>query len=494
MKFRIGTTYKTEIAGNNISSEKFITAVTETIKKLEWDIKYLSKSGAIAYTPFSMKGNEEVTIRIDNDIVYIKSFTLGSQLHDWGKNEKVVNTFIEAYNNELNTLNSEDIDTHYANLVNVLDEDNILSAEKYADMEKNNGFLSLFIPRNNYFITPILIILNILVFIAMVVGGANFLSPDGETIFAWGGNYGPGTLNGQWWRLLTCVFVHIGFLHLAMNMYALMYIGLFLEPIMGRWKFLISYILTGITASLMSTYIHPDTVSAGASGAIFGLYGIFLAMLTTNLIDKATRKAILPSIAVFVGYNLLYGMKDNVDNAAHIGGLIGGAILGFAYYPSLKDIENKKLGIITTIAASIVVAALIPITLLSTHNSEEEYIGAAQRYQENIEKFSNMESMALEVLNISGNPSREDITHDIQSRGIYYWKECGKLLDENEKIAPNDKSRKINNVLKEYVALRQQSYELIYKKIQDSTDIYDNKIQDINNQIEASLSKLKTIE
>ncbi len=494
MKFKIGTTYKTEIAGNNISSEKFITAVTEAVKKLEWDVKYVSKSGVIAYTPFSMKGNEEVTIRIDNDIIYLKSTTVGSQLHDWGKNEKVVNVFIEAFNKELNSLSDDSVEALYATHREMMDDEDVLTADKYADIEKNSRFISLFIPRQEYFITPILIILNVLVFIVMVAGGANFIAPDGETIYAWGGNYGPGTLNGQWWRLITCVFVHIGFLHLIMNMYALMYIGLYLEPLMGRWKFLIAYLLTGITASLMSTYIHPDIVSAGASGAIFGLYGIFLAMLTTNLIDKASRKAILPSIAIFVGYNLLNGMKDGVDNAAHMGGLIGGILLGYAYYPSLKDIANKTLGIITTIAAIIVVGILVPITIYSTHNSEAEYVSAAQRYQENIDKLNNMEAMALEIFNLPDTTNREKILNELQNRGIYYWKECAKVLDENEKIAPNDKARKVNDILKEYIALRQQSYELLYKKFQDSTDVYDNKIQALNTEIEGALNKLKSME
>src|SRR5690606_15299403 len=77
--------------------------------------------------------------------------------------------------------------------------------------------------------------------------------------------------------------------------------------------------------------------------AIFGMYGVFLAMLTSDLIEKTARKALLTSIAVFVGYSLLYGLKGGIDNAAHIGGLLCGLLIGYAFIPSLKKPEENKL-------------------------------------------------------------------------------------------------------------------------------------------------------
>ncbi|MCH5686962.1 rhomboid family intramembrane serine protease [Niabella sp. W65] len=144
---------------------------------------------------------------------------------------------------------------------------------------------------------------------AMVANGVHFLNPEGETLVRWGANFKPATLDGQWWRLLTNCFIHIGILHLLLNMYALMYIGSLLEPYLGKARFLTSYLLTGIAASITSLWWHDLTISAGASGAIFGMYGLFLAMLTTDLIEKEARKPLLTSIGIFVGYNLLYGLK-----------------------------------------------------------------------------------------------------------------------------------------------------------------------------------------
>ena len=123
--------------------------------------------------------------------------------------------------------------------------------------------------------------------------------------------------------MITNCFLHIGILHLAFKMYALIFIGVLLEPYLGKLRFAVAYLLTGVFASVASLYWHDHTVSAGASGAIFGMYGVFLAMLTTNLIPKSVRKGLLASIGLFVAYNLLYGLKGwGIDaNAAHIGGL-----------------------------------------------------------------------------------------------------------------------------------------------------------------------------
>ncbi len=495
MKLRIGTKYKADYPANGINADRFIASCYISLKKLSWDIKYISKSGVIGYTPFSMRtGNEEITVRIENDIISIKSETLGSQLHDWGKNEKNADSFIETYNETINELTEEAITSTLSELNIEASGEDILSSENYHSTEKAGGFFSLFIPREGYFITPILITLNILVFIIMAASGVHIVTPEAEDIYNWGGNYGSGTLNGQWWRIFTCAYIHIGVIHLLMNMYGLLYIGLFLEPLLGKWKFLIAYILTGITSSLLSLYIHPDVVSAGASGAIFGMYGVFLAMLTTNLIDKASKKAILPSIAVFVGYNLINGLKEGVDNAGHIGGLIGGLLLGYAYYSSLKNADNKMLSTITSIAATLIVLALIPITFIATHNSDEAYISAVERFTQNFEKFSSMESMALEVYKLPENTPKEKLLNEIQNVGIYYWNECEKVITENEKIAPNNKARKINDGLKEYVAIRKQTYELLYKKINENTEVYDAKIEELNKQTEVSLSKIKEIE
>ena len=125
-------------------------------------------------------------------------------------------------------------------------------------------------------------------------------------------------------------------MHLVFNMYGLLFVGIFLEPLLGKTKYLIAYLLTGILSSCASIWWFDATVSVGASGAIFGLYGIFLALLLARVYPPGFSKAFLTSTLIFVGYNLLMGLTGGTDNAAHIGGLSSGFLLGLMLYPTIN--------------------------------------------------------------------------------------------------------------------------------------------------------------
>lgn len=208
-----------------------------------------------------------------------------------------------------------------------------------------------FIPKEEFYITPILININLLIFIAMVIAGFGFVSFKGDDLLNWGANYKPVTTNGQWWRLLTNTFMHGGLMHILANMYGLLFVGIFLEPLLGKTKYLLIYLTTGILASIASIWWYDATVSVGASGAIFGLYGFFLATLLLKVFPPDFGKAFLASTLVFVGFNLLMGFTGGIDNAAHIGGLFSGFILGLIMSAQLKrqtqitteyETENEK--------------------------------------------------------------------------------------------------------------------------------------------------------
>jgi membrane associated rhomboid family serine protease len=176
----------------------------------------------------------------------------------------------------------------------------------------------------------------------MVFAGLGFISFSGRDLLLWGANFRPFIDRGEYWRLFTSTFLHGGLLHLIMNMYAFFFVGIFLEPILGSKRFAFFYILTGIFASITSICWNDATVSVGASGAIFGMYGIFLALLLTKIFPKDFKNAFLLSTAIFVGYNLIIGLSGGIDNAAHIGGLITGLIIGLIIYPSLEEEKEKK--------------------------------------------------------------------------------------------------------------------------------------------------------
>ena len=218
-------------------------------------------------------------------------------------------------------------------------EEQLIQSDDVNEEKKERN--SMFLPHKGFIATPILLGINVLVFILMTLSGVNLFEPKTLELLQWGADFGPLTLTGSWWRTLTCNFVHIGIIHILMNMYALVYIGVLLEPILGTRRMFAAYLLTGLCSAVSSLFWHAETIRAGASGAIFGLYGIFLAFLCFHHIEKTQRNALLSSILIFVGYNLIYGLKEGIDNAAHIGGLINGFILGFVYIMALNEKRSK---------------------------------------------------------------------------------------------------------------------------------------------------------
>ena len=193
------------------------------------------------------------------------------------------------------------------------------------------------------FLTSAVIVANIVMFIAMASDGGGFFEPNGIAAIRYGSNFTILTLSGDWWRLVSCIFVHFGVIHLLMNCYALHGIGSYLEPMLGKLGFAGAYVGSGVCASMASLYWHADGInSAGASGAVFGLYGLFFGLLMTDLLPAEARKALRKASGFFIVFNLLYGLSGGVDNAAHVGGLLAGLLFSWLYVLALK--ARKRWG------------------------------------------------------------------------------------------------------------------------------------------------------
>lgn len=186
--------------------------------------------------------------------------------------------------------------------------------------------------------TPLIIAVNVTVFAAMVAvsGGEAFLQPSQKLLLDFGADYGPLTFSGEFWRIFSSIFVHIGVIHIAMNMYVLWDIGNALERLYGTTKFVAIYLLAGIGGSVCSLFFNPAIISAGASGAVFGSFGALLAIykgheksFNPEYIKAATR-----SVMFLLAFNLIWGFSQKgIDNAAHIGGFVTGVLAGFAVLP-----------------------------------------------------------------------------------------------------------------------------------------------------------------
>ncbi|MEX0624483.1 rhomboid family intramembrane serine protease [Saccharospirillum sp.] len=196
--------------------------------------------------------------------------------------------------------------------------------------------MNLLTPTKGYWLTPAIIYINTALFILVALYTQSIMWFPARELVVLGGNFGPLTVDGQWWRLLTSVFLHGGLLHLIFNALVLANIGIFLEPLLGRVSFAIVYLVTGLLASLTSLMFNYGVVSVGASGAIFGMYGFFLALLTTKLFKREFRTTFLKNTLGFVALNIAIGFFGPIDNAAHLGGLISGFILGYVWLPFVR--------------------------------------------------------------------------------------------------------------------------------------------------------------
>jgi membrane associated rhomboid family serine protease/antitoxin component YwqK of YwqJK toxin-antitoxin module len=178
--------------------------------------------------------------------------------------------------------------------------------------------------------TLILIVVNLAAFVFTYLQAGTL---DGSrwaiTLLRVGAQFNPLTLENEWYRIFTHMFLHGGLLHLAVNMYALFAVGSGLEPLVGTRKFLAVYLVTGVAAALNSLYWNLFSIGVGASGAIFGVFGF--SLMISIFFSRKTPKSLAPvliNFTFFVGINLLIGESVNADNAAHFGGLCAGIVIG----------------------------------------------------------------------------------------------------------------------------------------------------------------------
>ncbi|HSH03038.1 MAG TPA: rhomboid family intramembrane serine protease [Anaerolineae bacterium] len=195
-------------------------------------------------------------------------------------------------------------------------------------------------PVFTYLILAIIIILSIMM---QLSGG----STNPETLINFGAKYGPLILAGEWWRFFTAMFLHSGIMHLAFNGYILFLFGQEMESIYGPSRFLFIYILSGLSGSLLSFLLrHINEFSIGASGAIFGIMGMNIAFfwLYRRRLGEYGKAKVRQTMQL-IGFNLIIGffLISNINNAAHIGGLIGGAILGYLFAPRYQVDESKDV-------------------------------------------------------------------------------------------------------------------------------------------------------
>lgn len=234
--------------------------------------------------------------------------------------------------------------------------------------------------------TYLLVGLNCLVFLAMATRGVSLSSPTGNQLMQWGaGNAGAVLNGGEWWRIVTAMFVHVGVLHLVLNMWCLWNLGLLAEPLLGSVGVVAVYILTGAAGNLLSTFVNwvwfhgagsagmvdYGPVGAGASGAVFGIAGALIVLLKSRRLPvppfelRKLRKSVIYFAAVnlVIGFSISFGTRVmgsglSIDNMAHLGGFSSGLLFAAPLVPRLgspRRLFESRLRVATLMIAGLLV-------------------------------------------------------------------------------------------------------------------------------------------
>ena len=355
------------------NADHYLTLLYQAFVNLGWHTSYFDHDGIIAYTNISWESYaEEVSVRIVNNEAIVKSECVGYQFffYDYGKNAKNLELlFVEIEYAEFHL--HHQLNETAQQLMDGVPEKQFISLDDppMGAKETLRSFLSAFIPRKNYFITPLLVLVNTAIYIISIIAIAFMIvillrSKSLEQIpgliekiyLAVGFDSRSQVLSGQVWRLITNTFLHFSLMHLAGNMVVLIYIGSLIEAKLGKWNYLLLYLFTGLCASVTSVLWREQGIAGGASGAIFGLFGVLLALLSTGFYERNARRALLISTAIFVAINI-FPTSSRIDHAAHFGGLISGYILGWIAYLGLKY-KSSNLITIGALAATLLFTGL----------------------------------------------------------------------------------------------------------------------------------------
>lgn len=486
---------KETITVNGYSSSHIIALAVGTCEKLNWNTKYAGENILVAYTPRSWnKWDLEITVEAAENQLTVTSKQIHNESFDMaGRNKKRIAEFLAAFNEVKSRATDHKIEG-WSDKINGLQQSTIIAAqEEVKQAEEINKVMNP--GSSNLYITYGIIAINVLMFVAMVVDGAGIMELNPLVHIKWGSNFTALTLTGDWWRLFTSVFIHFGVIHILMNMYALFMISVYLEPMLGKIKFITAYLCTGVFAGLVSLWWHKEgTNSAGASGAIFGMYGVFLALLTTKLIPQAMRKGLLQSIGVFVVFNLIYGMKGGVDNSAHVGGLVSGFIIGYLYWFAITKKETQS-GVVKFIIPAILIITFTSAYYYLTDNKMSDEVRNSivtevgdSKYKDHAlftdkyNEFVEWQDKATPVLSDTTLtiPEFKKIIADISYPA---WNKADSLLSEMDKLNVSPNAHKKVSILKQYTELRRTEL-MLRDKLNDTND------EIVMNQLNSTIQEI----
>jgi len=333
-------------------------------------------------------------------------------------------------------------------------------------------------------VTPTIIAINIAVFVVMVFAGADLMNPNPAIHIRFGSNFGPLTWTGQEWRLLTSAFLHFGLIHIALNMYALYQGGALVERLFGSTRFAVIYLLAALSGSVASGWWDPLRNSAGASGAIFGVYGALLAFLAVRRVDipPSMLKSISSSALLFCLYSLVIGAAHPlIDNACHIGGLLGGFVSGVILARPFSP-EARAQAQPAKLAIAVLVVVLPLAWIAQPLMAEGGNQSTSLRFERGLEDFTRVEAQLVrkqaEILTFPPNVrvNRLEIAQRLRKEVLEPWRVAARpLLQSNTLEQDGSRAAQRQTAIRDYLRARERALELQALAL-DTGDPADHKL------------------
>jgi len=480
MAFGWKTEYEKRVNAEGLSNWEVFSIAEQACKDLDWEYLVVDEKTFTATTPTHWTLAEEIiTLVVDGEEIIFKSQSESLDLYEAGRNKKnIEDHLLPAFNKIKKELQFQTLQEH-ANAIKTETLRQLKTGNRVTAEKTTYGV-------SDHEITFALIVINIVVFGIMAARGVNIHFPSPVDITKWGGNVKFNVDGGEWWRLITNIFIHIGIVPLIVNLFGLYFIGLIVESILGKLKFLVAFLGTGVMASLVSILWVPEGVTAGSSGAVFGLFGVFAAFLTTRYVNKRLPVAIWVGNGLYLVYTFIYGIHDVIDYSTIIGGFGAGLFIGYLFYFFHFNRNLARAGGTRITVEVILITGLLIFFYLRKYGRDDSL-----RFEKAVMKLNQIELKAMtQMQRLQSAESNKDAARVLSDSAMPEWRHFQQELVKTDKYTLDEQFKRKRKLLNEYAGLRIRQTELIYKSVQEETQQYDAEINEVSEKIDKIIDQL----
>jgi rhomboid protease GluP len=318
-----------------------------------------------------------------------------------------------------------------------------------------------------------LVAVNGLIYISLFIAQIFRVQLDADLVAVMG-NHRYHTLSGEWWRLITSMFIHDERLTIIVNFHALMFFGMYLEPLIGMWRMILVYLLSGLMSTAAAMCVVENDYIVGAHGAITGLAGLYIAMMISGTFPVKNWMPVAWGSLIYILVSLIFINKS--DWASLLGGFVAGFITGLAYYPVFAMSENKSGHRIAVGVMTGFIALPVVVLMLLLPNKVKIYEERMEVFWETGRKS---ESTLENVKSLTGKKYLLQIKEDC----IEGWKKNQSIVRELKNLHLPEPYYYKNKVADQYCSIQLQKARVVLRSLQNDKYYYNNALVDCNEEL-----------